>query len=805
MICKNEAILKNIILLIPLFFFLSVVHCEKNWFFQYGNSKQNIFQSIAEIPDKGYVLVGNSNTLGSGKNDLWIVRLDQNLKFQWQRYFGGAEDDFGKDIIFSNDSFIVLAQKNEPNKKNTWLLKLNSSGDIMWSRTYGDSKEDIAHSIKKIKDKGFLITGVKTTINKGQQGWIMLINENGDMILEKSFGGAGNDGFYDGIHTLNGEFILIGYTNSINNTGLKAPKTSFINRIKKLFSPPKPSQEIWVTRLNEKGEVIWNKSYGGKDMDTGKVIYENKDSSLVIIGDTRSFGNAKGDAWVIKTEKSGYEIWNNTFGGKEEENVKNALFLNNGKILLSVNSNSSDKLLKGKNKNYYTRQILLNKKGNQLWENNYSQDVQNEINSNYLNRENDIINVGYHLIDNKKDLKRISSKWEGFSEQSINSKIKKGWIYKTDIEGMKTEEMFFNGDLFESISKTIIDKEFNVHILGNINAYNTNQEDMILLQYNSSGSFENYQPFIKPETQIAKSFYKKSDGGIVLIGDEQSTFSYGLDILVKSFDRNGNIMWDNTYGSLGNDVGFDVIESESGTIIVGKTNSFGNGGNDGWVLGLNSLGKEQWSKAYGGEGFDEFSAIRRLRDGNFVVTGTKASGMNGDDIWLMNIDDKGNDLWSKTYGGSLNEKGVETIISTNMDMLTVGVYQNNLSGKGDDIIVFRTNEFGEQLWSKTISMDMNQTPHAICEVQNGAGFVIVGETQTELLGFESILLIRINTLGDLIWDKSFGESYCSRGVSIADDGSGLIISGDIDLDANGNSDMFFLKTDYAGKIIEKNN
>ena len=85
MICKKKAILKNIVLLIQIFFCFSIVHCEKNWFFQYGNSKQNIFQSIAEIPDKGYILVGNSNTLGNGKNDLWIVRLDQNLKFQWQR------------------------------------------------------------------------------------------------------------------------------------------------------------------------------------------------------------------------------------------------------------------------------------------------------------------------------------------------------------------------------------------------------------------------------------------------------------------------------------------------------------------------------------------------------------------------------------------------------------------------------------------------------------------------------------------------------------------------------------------------
>ena len=73
------------------------------------------------------MLVGNSNTLGNGKNDLWIVRLDQNLKFQWQRYFGGAEDDFGKDIIFSNNSFIILAEKNEQNKKKTWLLIFNHS------------------------------------------------------------------------------------------------------------------------------------------------------------------------------------------------------------------------------------------------------------------------------------------------------------------------------------------------------------------------------------------------------------------------------------------------------------------------------------------------------------------------------------------------------------------------------------------------------------------------------------------------------------------------------------------------------
>ena len=796
MIYKSRNILRNTYIHIILLF--SIVSGE-NWFYQYGNSKENVFQSIAEIPDTGYVLLGYSNTLGNGLNDLWVVRLDQNLDFLWQRYFGGPENEFGNHIIVHQNSFIIVGEKNEKENKDVWILKLNSDGEKLWSRTYGGSYDDIAHSIELIEDHGFFITGIKTTAEKKQQGWVMLLNPDGEIIWENNFGGAGNDGFLHGIRSMDDGFIALGYTNSFNKTGLKAPKLSLFKRIKRIFSTPKPSQEIWALRLNKNGKKVWDKTYGGVNTEIGKFIYENADSSLFIMGNTNSFENKNGDIWVIQTEKNGYEIWNKRFGGKGEEDLKSILIINYKKILLSMNSNSSDTFLKTTNKNYYTRQILINNKGSQLWETKFSNNIQNEINSIILNRNNKILNVGYMSLDKEKDYKRISSDWIGFSDKSINPEIKKGWIFETDFKGIKKEETFYNGDLFESGVRSIIDKDLNIMILGNINAFNKNQDDIILLRYDSLGNLKNSQTYIESKSQYGKAFYNKKNGGTVLIGEKRS---FGIDLWAKSSDTNGNIIWANEYGSIGNDVGSDVIESKFGTIIVGKTNSFGNGGNDGWLIGINQLGEEKWSKTYGSTGFDEFLSINVIEDDNYIVTGSKSLGVNGDDIWLMNIDENGNDLWAKTYGGNLNEKGLKTIICQNEDLITLGEYQNNMDGKGEDIIVLRTNKFGEQKWSKVITKDGNQKAYSICEVQNGAGYVIIGESQTDLLGIKSILLIRINSLGNLVWEKTFGESYYSRGVSVIDDGTGLIIMGDIDLDENGNSDIFLLKTDYTGMIIK---
>ena len=104
--------------------------------------------------------------------------------------------------------------------------------------------------------------------------------------------------------------------------------------------------------------------------------------------------------------------------------------------------------------------------------------------------------------------------------------------------------------------------------------------------------------------------------------------------------------------------------------------------------------------------------------------------------------------------------------------------------------------------TKIFARENDQIPVSICELKNGSGYVIIGGNKTDALGIQSILLIRVNNTGNIVWEKTFGESYHSKGVSVFDDGTGLVISGDIDLDSNGNSDIFLLKMDYAGTIMK---
>jgi len=775
----------------------------QNWFHQYGNTKQDVFTSIAIIPDSGYILLGHSNTLGNGKNDLWVVRINKNLDFLWQRYFGGPENDFGKEIIFHKDRFIIIGEKDINNSKDIWILKLKLNGDQVWSKTYGDNYDDFAHSIDNIEPDGYLITGEKGTNNKNQQGLIMLIDFDGEVIWEKIFGGNGNDGFYHGINTLDGGYAVVGYTNSFRKSGLKAPKSTLFNKLKRIFKPPKPSQELWLARLSTKGDKIWEKTYGGLGSEIGKSVSENTDSSLFIIGNTNSFENNKGDTWIIKTNKNGYEIWNKTIGGKGEEYLKSIIFFNKKEMLLSMQSNSSNKFYKTKNKNYYTKQVLLNRNGRILWENNISENIENDVNDLFMDSEGKILNIGYKLLNKEKVYKKVSSKWNGFSEKSINHTIKEAWIFQTDLKGNKIQEHLYSGDRSEIVSKSIIDNKSNIFILGNSNAFNINQNDIILLNFNGLGNLINASTFIEKGSQIGKSLHKTSNGEIIIIGEKYSQKTFGVDLLVKSINKDDQINWETNFGSLGNDIGIDAIGTVDGTIIVGKTNSYANGGDDGWLIKINESGLEEWSKTYGELGFDEFTSIDSTTDGNYILTGTKSSGGRGNDLWLVKIDKNGNEIWEKTYGGHRNERGLKTIEVPTGGFITLGEYKNNAKGKGDDIIIIRTTKIGDEIWSKIIGGDGDQIPSNICAMQNNTGYIIVGtNNDTNQLGISRILLMRINTLGNVIWERSFGESYHSEGLSVIDDGNGLLITGNIDLDANGNSDIFILKTDYEGNILK---
>jgi len=770
----------------------------EKWFRHYGVSKNDNLTSMTKTKDSGFIFVGSSTTLGNGRNDLWVLKTDDSLNFNWQRFYGGPFDDLGKKIFPQKDGFIIIGQKITPTSKDIWILKIDSKGKKEWEKVFNNKNDNIVHSIEELKGVGFIVTGVEEISFKESQGFILLLDKNGETIWKKVFGGREKDGLFN-TKKIKGGFISVGYTNSISNSGLKIPETTFLQRLLRFFISPKISQDIWLINLDNNGKMIWEKTYGGKKEDTGQFVFTAGDSSYLVLGNTNSFKSKKGDIWVIKTDDQGKEVWNNIYGGKGKDYLKHSIELNSGNVLMTLSSEKEGSLLK-KNNSMQTRNILISENGGTLWDNYYSSDHANNISGLYKSEKNRIINIGYKIIPKNKE----KIKFEGLGGVPNGEQKIQAWVFDIDTLGIKNREQVFIGDRSEYGVALMKEPDSDIYVLANLDSYNNGENDIAILAFNSFGTIKNAVSIIEDGDQTGTSFHNGINEKIIIIGETYSSKYAGIDLLMRSYDNSGKMVWKNEFGGFGDDIGVDVIHSASGgSIIAGRTNSFGNGATDAWLLKVDNFGQEKWSKSYGGKSLDEFSCISSTKDGNYIALGTTLSYSMNEDFYLMSIDEEGEDIWESTYGGPNNDRGIIVKELPSGGFILIGETQNSIRKRGKDIMVVRTNNRGDEIWSTEIGGNGDQVPYASCILNDqGNGYVIVGKTESNN-GLSKILLMNISSMGRVLWKKSYGGAYISEGCSIEDDGTGLIVMGNLDFDDNGNSDIFLFKTDYEGLILGK--
>ena len=148
----------------------------------------------------------------------------------------------------------------------------------------------------------------------------------------------------------------------------------------------------------------------------------------------------------------------------------------------------------------------------------------------------------------------------------------------------------------------------------------------------------------KDEKDGGNSVLQTPDGGYILVGYTQSFGNGGNDVWLIKADSDGNRKWDKFYGGRGSDVGQVIINAtDGGYIILGETNSFGSGLNNIWLMKMNTKGEEEWRKTFGGEEFENGFAIQPTNDGGYIITGYTYSFENGSsDVWLIKTDPLGN-------------------------------------------------------------------------------------------------------------------------------------------------------------------
>jgi hypothetical protein len=351
-----------------LFFYPFIVLSQTptiQWQKVYGGISTEALYSISQTPDGGFILAGKSFsnayfigdiTMSSvGGADVWVVKTSSLGIIEWQRKIRGSSmnDSFPKirptsdgGYILGIDSDSVLGyDKTEPSKGSSdyWILKLDHLGNIVWQKSIGGAGPESFTNIEQTNDGGYIISGdssstlsgdkTENRINNSDDYWIVKLDAFGNIMWDNTIGGNFNEDNSNIKQTLDGGFIISGFSDS--NASVDKTENSY------------GGYDYWIVKLDSNGIVQWDKTLGGDFQDYCTSIAQSNDGSYYIAGYSysgisglKSEPNNQGDLWIIKLDNSGNLLWENSIGGNYADLFPILNVTNDGNAIIICNSYS---------------------------------------------------------------------------------------------------------------------------------------------------------------------------------------------------------------------------------------------------------------------------------------------------------------------------------------------------------------------------------------------------------------------------------------------------------------------------------
>lgn len=267
---------------------------------------------------------------------------------QWQRTFGGSENDIATCVASTPDGgSIVAGQPSSVDGDITsylgsgdfWIVKLDATGAREWQKTYGGSSDEEPTAIAVATDGGYIVAGYTRstngdiTNNHGDYDcWVVKLDASGALQWQKTLGGSGSDGAKGVALTPDGGYIVSGWTISTdgdvtNNHG---------------------ASDFWVLKLDANGTLQWQKTLGGSGSEGAIGVALATDGGYLVGGSTSSQdfdvtnNHGSGDYWVVKLDASGDLLWQRTLGGSSSEVASSISATTDGGCIIAGTTQSVD-------------------------------------------------------------------------------------------------------------------------------------------------------------------------------------------------------------------------------------------------------------------------------------------------------------------------------------------------------------------------------------------------------------------------------------------------------------------------------
>jgi hypothetical protein len=347
----------------------------------------------------------------------------------------------------------------------------------------------------------------------------------------RTYGGEDGELAFSLVVTSDGGYALAGYTYSFGAGG----------------------SNFWLVKTDSYGNMQWNKTYGGL---TAHSLIQTSDGGFALAGETIFFSTSAQDFYVVKTDSDGNMQWNRTYGGEHNDIAHSLVETSDGGFAIAGHTG------------WLVQDFLLIKTdadGNMLWNRTYG---------GYAS------DFAYSLVETSDGGYAIAGETNSFDGL---------WLVKTDVNGnMMWNRTYSEGSVWDTCSLVVT-----------------------------------------------------SDGGFAIAGD--SGGAGFADFLLVKTDNQGNMEWSRTYGGTEGDYAYSLVEtSDGGYAIAGVTHSFDAGQGDFWLVKIDVDGNMMWSRTYGGMGADYGYSLVQTYDGGYAIAGVTGSfGAEGSNFWLVKTDEYG--------------------------------------------------------------------------------------------------------------------------------------------------------------------
>ncbi len=705
--------------------------------------------ALVQTNDGGFAIVGSAG------GDGWVVRTDATGKKLWDKTYGGAGFDYLYSGLQTPDGGLVFAGMSSvksADNYDAWLVRTDADGAVLWTRTYIgpqlDSVFDGANFVLQTADGGFALVGSTGWTNTPTKTDVLLIRTDGDgnLLWSRAFGGDGNQGARQARQMGDGGFAILGGTSSKGAGG----------------------HDLWFLRTDEAGNLLWDRTYGGGADDYGVGLVLVGDSGFALVGSTQSKGAGNSDGWLVRTDLSGNQLWDRTFGGTGNDGLAAIVDLGGSGFAVAGSigptSTESDMLL-----------LRTDPWGN-------TSCATSGICSGYTNECDDSNPCTADLCDaahsgcwhsNLPDTSPCSSGDACLVAQTCTAGACGGG-------GAKLFDTQFAGTMGTGGYLAIAPGGFVV--AGSPKNVST-AGDVRIVRTDGAGALAWDKTYSLGSYDGSASAVVATSNGFAVAGSVGSD-NNGEDCFLLTTDAAGKLALNAELGDKGDDYAYALAAVADGYALAGATMSLGATTQNGYLIRTDASGAQLWQKSYDGANVDAFNAIAALPDG-FALAGLTASiSASTGHAWLVRTDPSGVQLWAQSYAHGTFD-AAHAVVATADGFILGG----ETTGSGaSDMWLIRTDASGVKLWSQTFGTSAAESVTGLSMDSNG--LALVGNSGGN--GY----VVRTDWDGNKLWDATVGAGNSQSFHAIAALSDGFAIAGNTNV--TGSQSFWLHRTDLWG-------